>query len=708
MVVLDIAIVNVALPSIKLDLGFSQENLQWVISAYALFFGGFLLLGGRLADILGRRRIFIAGLILFTVASLLAGLAWSEGSLIAARALQGLGAAMISPAALSILTTTFAEGKERNIALGVWGAVGGFGAAAGVLLGGVITDTLSWEWIFYVNIPIGLAGLIFTPMLLEESRDARVKSFDALGAVLVTSGLMTLVFAITKANDYGWGSATTWSLFAAAGALLAGFVAWERRHPEPLMRFGILRTSTILGANVAGFILGTALFGMFLMLTLYMQQVLGYSAMKTGIGYLAVAGTAILWSGVAAQLVTKVGVKPVLIAGMAFLTAGLLYFTQVSVDGTYLGDLLPGFLLIGVALGFSFVPISIAALAGVQPAEAGLASGLINTSQQIGGALGIAALSAVAINLTTSAAEDGAAQPVALVDGFQGAFWAAAVVAALGIVVSMTLIRREELSAETVARALARSGLELAQQLEELRGAADHDVGGLAQLRRAFGGRHRHRHAELEARERLERVEVGRVVARIQSPFQPSLAKQMGDGRALVRGERRPQLEHFPAEPGDKALRASTGRDRLEHAQRLRFVLCPAVVEGDRQRFSLDILPVDGRSEPQQPLAPRRRLRDELEPVLADVHELVEPDDASSIRPGAPADAGDERVTGVQPAQLGPRLLRHGRLVRHVHDRGQHAVDVEEERGPLGLPGQLRDQVGSGHRPRIRRCRGSS
>ncbi len=449
MVVLDIAIVNVALPSIKLDLGFSQENLQWVISAYALFFGGFLLLGGRLADILGRRRIFIAGLILFTVASLLAGLAWSEGSLIAARALQGLGAAVISPAALSILTTTFAEGKERNIALGVWGAVGGFGAAAGVLLGGVITDTLSWEWIFYVNIPIGLAGLIFTPMLLEESRDARVKSFDALGAVLVTSGLMTLVFAITKANDYGWGSATTWSLFAAAGALLAGFVAWERRHPEPLMRFGILRTSTILGANVAGFILGTALFGMFLMLTLYMQQVLGYSAMKTGIGYLAVAGTAILWSGVAAQLVTKVGVKPVLIAGMAFLTAGLLYFTQVSVDGTYLGDLLPGFLLIGVALGFSFVPISIAALAGVQPAEAGLASGLINTSQQIGGALGIAALSAVAINLTTSAAEDGAAQPVALVDGFQGAFWAAAVVAALGIVVSMTLIRREELSAET-------------------------------------------------------------------------------------------------------------------------------------------------------------------------------------------------------------------------------------------------------------------
>jgi len=448
MVVLDIAIVNVALPSIKTDLGFSQENLQWVISAYALVFGGFLLLGGRLADILGRRRIFIAGLILFTVASFLAGLAWSEGSLIAARALQGLGAAVISPAALSILTTTFAEGKERNIALGVWGAVGGFGAAAGVLLGGVLTDVLSWEWIFFVNLPVGIAGLILTPILLGESRDARVKSFDAPGAVLVTGGLMLLVYAITKANDYGWGSATTWAIFAGAFALLSAFVVWERRHPEPLMRFGILGIRTVLGANVAGFILGTALFAMFLMLTLYMQQVLGYSAMKTGIAYLATAGTAIIWSGVAAQLVNRVGVKPVLVTGMVFLSVGLFYFTQVSVGGSYLGDLLPGFLLIAVGMGFSFVPISIAALAGVQPAEAGLASGLINTSQQIGGALGIAALSAVATTTTSDALADGSQLSPALVDGFQAAFWGGTIVAVAGVVLSLALIRREELELE--------------------------------------------------------------------------------------------------------------------------------------------------------------------------------------------------------------------------------------------------------------------
>jgi EmrB/QacA subfamily drug resistance transporter len=445
MVVLDIAIVNVALPSIQVDLGFSQENLQWVISAYALVFGGFLLLGGRMADLLGRRRIFLAGLIVFTVGSLLAGLAWSEASLIGARAFQGLGAAIISPAALSILTTTFAEGRERNIALGAWGAVGGFGAAAGVLLGGVLTDALSWEWIFFVNIPVGLLGMALAPVLLGESRDARVKSFDALGAVLVTSGLSLLVYAITQANDYGWGSLETIGLFTAAGVVLAAFIAVEARVREPLMRFGIFRIKTVSGANVAGFILGTSLFGMFLMLTLYMQQVLGYSAMKTGVGYLAVAGTAIVWSGVAAQLVTRVGVKPVLVAGQAGVAAGLLYFTQVSAGGSYLGDLLPGFLLIGFGIGFSFVPISIAALAGIERSEAGLASGLINTTQQIGGALGIAVLSAVAIAQTGDAAEAGAAAPVALTEGFHAAFWVGVGVAATGVLAALTLIRREEL-----------------------------------------------------------------------------------------------------------------------------------------------------------------------------------------------------------------------------------------------------------------------
>jgi EmrB/QacA subfamily drug resistance transporter len=385
------------------------------------------------------------GVVVFTVSSLLAGLAWSEESLIAARAFQGLGAAIISPAALSILSVTFTEGRERNIALGVWGAVGGFGAAAGVLLGGVLTDALSWEWIFFVNIPVGIAAFALTPLLLGESRDARAKSYDVPGAVLVTGGLSLLVYAITEAGRDGWLAGGTLAMFGVSLALLAGFVGWELRHREPLMRFGILQIRTVSGANVAGFIMGTAMFAMFLMLTLYMQQVLGYSAMKTGVAYLAVAGTAILTSAVAAQLVTRVGVKPVLVAGMSTLTAGLVYFTQVSVGGSYLGDLLPGFLLIAVGIGFSFVPISIAALAGVQPAEAGLASGLINTSQQIGGALGIAALSTIATSTTEDAVANGTALPVALVDGFTDAFTAGVIIAGLGVVAALTLIRKNEL-----------------------------------------------------------------------------------------------------------------------------------------------------------------------------------------------------------------------------------------------------------------------
>jgi EmrB/QacA subfamily drug resistance transporter len=445
MVVLDIAIVNVALPSIKVDLGFSEENLQWVISAYALVFGGFLLLGGRAADLLGRRRLFLAGLVVFTLASLFAGLAWSEASLITARSVQGLGAAVITPAALSILSTTFSEGRERNIALGVWGAVGGFGAAAGVLLGGILTDGLGWEWIFFVNVPVGVIAFILAPMLLNESRDARVKSFDALGALLVTGGLSSLVYAITQTGQNGWTGGKTLGFFAAAVVLLVGFIAWEQRHPEPLMRLGILRIKTVSGANVAGFILGTATFSLFLMLTLYMQQVLGYSAMKTGVAYLAVAGTAIFTSAIAAQAVTRIGVKPALILGMTSLTAGLAYFTQTSVNGSYIGDLLPGFLLVAVGLGFSFVPISIAALAGIQPAEAGLASGLINTTQQIGGALGIAALSTIATSRTSDAIASGHSVASAQVIGFHGAFVAGTIIAAIGIVAAVVLIRRDEL-----------------------------------------------------------------------------------------------------------------------------------------------------------------------------------------------------------------------------------------------------------------------
>jgi EmrB/QacA subfamily drug resistance transporter len=464
MVVLDIAIVNVALPSIQDDLGFSQENLQWVISAYALFFGGFLLLGGRAADLLGRRRMFIAGTILFTLSSLLAGLAWSEASLIAARGFQGLGAAVITPAALSILMTTFAEGKERNTALGAWGGIGAFGAVAGVLLGGVLTDLLSWEWIFFINVPVGLTALALTPLLLEESRDLRVKSFDAPGAVLVTAGLVALVFGITQASGYGWGSGATIGIFVASAALLVGFLVWEMRAAEPLMPLWIFRIRTVAGANVAGLTLGTAVFAMFLMLTLYMQQVLAYSPMKTGVAYLAVAGTAIIWSFVASTLVTRVGVKPVLVAGMTMLTAGLVYFTQVSADGSYAADLLPGFLLIAVGLGFSFVSISIAALAGVRHSEAGLASGLINTSQQVGGALGVAVLATVANSRTDAATADGSALPVALTNGFEAAFIVGAAIAFAGVLVGLFVVRRKDLAQPEAEEELV---LEPALELDE-------------------------------------------------------------------------------------------------------------------------------------------------------------------------------------------------------------------------------------------------
>jgi EmrB/QacA subfamily drug resistance transporter len=445
MVILDVSIVNVALPSIQADLGFSQENLQWVLSAYALVFGGFLLLGGRLADILGRRSVFMGGLVIFTVGSLLCGLAWGDTSLIAARALQGLGAATITPSALSILTTTFTEGRERNIALGAWGAVGGAGAAAGVLMGGILTDLLSWEWIFFVNIPVGVAALALSPVLLRESRDAHGQSHDVPGAVLVTSGLVLLVLGMTQGRQWEWLSAQTLGVFAGAAALLVAFVVWENRQREPLVPLSIFRLQTLTAANVVGLFMGAANYSMWLFLTLYMQQVLGLSPIETGFGYLAVAGTAVIWANVAAQAVSRIGVKPVLIFGMATLTLGLLYFTQVSVGGTYWADLLPGFLILAVGLAFAFVPITIAALAGTKPQEAGLASGLINTSQQVGGAVGIALLSTIAVSTTEDELARGVAEPSALTEGLVNAFWAGAVIAFVGVLVSIFFVRGRDL-----------------------------------------------------------------------------------------------------------------------------------------------------------------------------------------------------------------------------------------------------------------------
>jgi EmrB/QacA subfamily drug resistance transporter len=439
MVVLDASIVNVALPSIGEALSFSQENLSWVVNAYVLTFGGFLLLGGRLADLLGRRRVFIFGLLLFALASLVGGFAESEGMLIGARAVQGLGAAILSPAALSIVTTTFRDGAERNKALGVWGAVAGSGGAAGVLLGGVLTDGLGWEWVLWVNVPIGIAAAAIAPTLVAESRaEGDRRAFDIAGALSVTAGLSVMVYALVDATDAGWGSTQTIGLLTLAALLLIAFVAIELRSPQPLVPFRIFRLRTLTGANVVGILIGASLFSMFFFISLYMQQVLGYSAIHAGLSYLPLALTIIITAGVASQLVTKVGFKPVLAAGMVFIAAGLIWFGQVSVGGGFLTDILGPSLLAAIGLGLAFVTSTIAAVSGVDEHEAGLASGLINTSQQVGGALGLAVLASIANAVTNDASGP---PPQALTDGFQAAFMGGAVFAILGLIATLVLIR---------------------------------------------------------------------------------------------------------------------------------------------------------------------------------------------------------------------------------------------------------------------------
>jgi EmrB/QacA subfamily drug resistance transporter len=449
MVVLDIAIVNVALPSIGRDLDFSEDNLQWVVTAYALTFGGFLLLGGRAADLLGRRRMFMIGVGFFALASLACGLANSEGTLIGARAIQGLGAAIISPAVLSIITTTFTEGAERNKALGVWGGVGGSGAAAGVLFGGILTKYLGWEWIFFVNVPVALAVLALTPRFVRESRRMVAgRTFDVIGAVSVTSGLVLLVYAISEAPDVGWATLRTIGLLTLSGCLLLFFLAWESRQSAPLMPLGIFRIRLVAVANTVGFLQAAGIFGHFLLLTLYMQQVLGYSALQTGVGFLATAGSAVLWAGVAQALATRISPKAVLVAGLTALCLGVLWYTQVSTEGSYPVDLLPGFLLVGFGLPFSFIPISILALGGVEEREAGLASGLINTSQQIGGAIGVAVMSTVAIEHAETLVAEGSPVPVAFTEGFQWGFFVCFGIWVAALVGALALIRREELPGE--------------------------------------------------------------------------------------------------------------------------------------------------------------------------------------------------------------------------------------------------------------------
>jgi EmrB/QacA subfamily drug resistance transporter len=403
MVILDVAIVNVALPSIKSDLGFSQTNLQWVISAYAIMFGGALLLGGRLADLLGRRRLFIAGLALFAGSSLLCGIAWSEASLIGFRALQGLGGALLAPAALSLLMTTFAEGRERNLALGIYGAASGSGAAVGVLLGGVLTSYLSWSWIFFINVPVAVAAIALTPLLLRESRaDVAHRHFDFPGATSITAGLMLLVYATTRATTVGWGAASTLGLFATAVALVLTFVAIELRSRSPLLPLRIFRSRTLTAANAAMAIVGAVAFSEFFLLTLYLQNVLHYSAVESGVAFSAFALTVVVVSNVAQVVVGRVGVRPTLTAGLLVSALSVVWLTRLPVDGRYFWDLFPAFVLGGAGMGLSFVPVTIASLTGVERSDAGVASGLINTSRQIGGAIGIAAVSAIAATSTRS------------------------------------------------------------------------------------------------------------------------------------------------------------------------------------------------------------------------------------------------------------------------------------------------------------------
>jgi EmrB/QacA subfamily drug resistance transporter len=438
MTILDVAIVTVAIPSIQEDLEIAGSTVQWTLTAYAITFGGFLLLGGRMSDLLGRRIVFIGGVVLFTAASLACGLSTSAGMLIVSRAVQGVGAAIISPAALSIVTTTFPEGAERNKALGIWGALGGSGAAVGVLLGGILTKYLGWEWIFFVNVPVGALVLaLIRPIVPESHADLGHRRFDVTGAISVTGGLALFVYAISKAPDVGWASGRTIGLLVLSAAILAAFVVWELRVTAPLTPFSIFRIRSLTAANVVGLLLGAVIYANFFILTLYVQQILGWSALQTGLAFLATAGTAVIWAGVAQALVTRVGPRPVMTLGLVILALSVLGYTRLPVDGHYWPDLLPLYLTFSVGMVFGFVPVTIAAFIGVPHHLAGLASGLMNTSQQIGGAIGVAVTSTI----FTSEAKSGHFTPAAFTSGYHWAFAALVAFALVGAAAAFVLLR---------------------------------------------------------------------------------------------------------------------------------------------------------------------------------------------------------------------------------------------------------------------------
>ncbi|HXA29040.1 MAG TPA: MFS transporter [Candidatus Angelobacter sp.] len=447
MVVLDATIVNVALPAIEKGLGFSPANLQWVLNSYLLIFGGFLLLGGRAADLFGRQRLFLIGVAVFSGASLLNGLAQNPSMLIAGRALQGLGGALVSPAALSIIIATFPEGRERTRALGVWGAIAAGGSAFGLILGGVLTDLVSWQWIFFVNVPIGVAAFVLSARFVPNSKAENVKpGLDIWGALTVTGGLTVLVYAIVSAQSNGWVSGITFGLAAVAVALLAAFVAIESRYHAPLIRLGIFRVRTLLSANLALLLVVGGMYALFFFSTLYVQQILGFSPLKAGVAFLPVTVGIGAGSGLAQGFIRRTNPRTVTITGLCIAAAGMLLTTRITADGSYLTQMLPGLVVMSIGMGLTFVPLTVIATSGIDKDDAGLASGVFNTSQQVGGALGLAILATVAADRTSSLLSGGAGHATAVVDGFRLAFYLGAGLLALGAVLLITIIRARDVA----------------------------------------------------------------------------------------------------------------------------------------------------------------------------------------------------------------------------------------------------------------------
>ena len=484
MTIVDLTVVNVALPTIGVKLHFPESDLQWVVTAYGLTFGGFLLLGGRAADLLGRRRLLMVGLAIFTAASLACGLATSDTFLIVMRGIQGFGAAITLPAALSIVMNMFPEGSERNKALGIWGAMGALGATVGVLAGGLLTRYMGWQYIFFFNVPIGAAVLALAPRIVPESRlRSERRRYDPFGAVTITAGLVVLVYAISQAPQVGWAATQTVTMLATAAALLVSFFLIEVRVEAPLLPMRLFRLSTVAGSNVVGFLLGASFFTFIFVGTLYMQQVLGFSALKTGLAWLTASVTSVAFAGLSQMLVTKTSAKLVMAFGMTLIGGGILWATQITADGNFWHDLAGPFFVAGMGTAFAFIPVSIGALAGVTERDAGVASGLLNTSQQLGGAIGVAVASSVAASHFRTLVHHGYGSAAALTGGFEWALWVCGLTGLVAVPVTFLLIRRAEM-----AKAIARTQVQEVANGRGDRLAAPEESAGALQISYASAG----------------------------------------------------------------------------------------------------------------------------------------------------------------------------------------------------------------------------